>query len=118
MSELGERRWGTGQTYETIHTDIPIPPPVPMLDIPSGVHQDSPQPPDAPDTGAVTEAYAHLAVAMYQSSMGYADCPAQVHHAYGVLERELRRLDALPTCDPFTLVPVRPMRYEPPHGDE
>ena len=39
-----------------------------MLDIPSGVHQDPP-PLDTPDTGAITEAYAHLAVAMYQAGM-------------------------------------------------
>ena len=107
------RKYGGGQIHETTHADIPPPPLFPMLDIPSGVHQDPPQPPDAPDTGVVTEAYAHLAVAMYQSSMGYADLTEQVHHAHGVLRRELHRLDALPTCDSFILVPRRPMQYEP-----
>ncbi len=84
-----------------------------MLDIPSGVHQNPLQSPAAPDTDTITEAYAHLVVAMYQSGMGYADLPEQVHRAHGILRRELTRLDALPTCDPFTLVPVRPIRYEP-----
>ena len=71
-----------------------------MLDIPSGVQQDPPQPPDAPYT--ITDAYTHLAVTMYQSGMGYADLPEQVHRAHGILRREFTRLDALPT---YTLNP-------------
>ena len=84
-----------------------------MLDIPSGACQDPPQPPDTPDshidTGAITEAYGLIVVVMYQAGMGYADIPEQIHHAHGIMERELRRLDALPTCSPTTLVPVRPI---------
>lgn len=68
MSELSEQGVGHGQIRETIHTNIRPPPPVPMLDIPSGVHQDTPQPPPAPDsphTDTITEAYAHLAAAKH-----------------------------------------------------
>ena len=93
-----------------------MPPFRPMSNTP----KDQPNPPDPPhpDIDDITEAYAHLATVMYQSSMGYADLPVQVHHAHGILRRELTRLDALPTCDPTILVPPRPELCEPLSGDE